>query len=136
MSENPYLIRVLEIAPPTGEYCHGGGYDATFREVDWFKDSLENADTFSVFDPHAKTEDHSITTRLGRENLTKMIKARNYYDENKEYLVLCPMFSFTINYKANPAWRIRQMQKEAKEAAYNRTVSKMCDKHAEDEKND
>ena len=92
---NPTLIRVFEIPSPDERYCHGGGKPMNFQEVDWFHDISQSGTTDEA------NEEGSIFYERGRENLTEFIKEKMYYDPDKAYLVLCPLFSFTIGYDAN-----------------------------------
>ena len=66
-----------------------------FLEVDWFHDISQ--------EPAMVKGDHrafSISTPEGRGKLEEMLRTKDYFDEHKAYLVLCPMHSFTINYHA------------------------------------
>ena len=77
------LIRVLEIAPCSGKFCHGGGVPTPFIEVDWFRD-----------------EDGMMAEEEGRKQIADFVKGKKYFDPGKAYLVLHQGHSFTINYSA------------------------------------
>lgn len=89
---NPTLIRVLEIPSSDGNFRFGGGQPQMFVEVDWFHDASEIPD----FPPGEVVP--TVLTEEGRSRLTEFIMEKNYFDRSKAYLVLCPLFSFTINY--------------------------------------
>ena len=84
------LIRVLEIAPPTGNFHFGGGEPQTFVEVDWFRDDQEIPGG----------EDYTMATEKGRANIAEFIKKKSYFKPAKAYLVLHEVHSFTIGYSA------------------------------------
>ncbi len=83
------LIRVLEIAPKTGNFHFDGGEPQTFIEVDWFRD-----------DPSPPNEQSMMPTEEGRKQITKFIRGKKYYDPNKAYLILHQEHTFTLNYSA------------------------------------
>lgn len=95
---NLTLIRVFEIPPPDGRYTFGRGNRAPFVEVDWFHDALGSGVHFETI---GERKAHSITTDEGRAALEKYIREKQYFREDRAYLVLCPLESFTINYDAS-----------------------------------
>lgn len=97
---NPTLIRVFEIAPPDGRFCHGNGLVQRFVEVDWFHDASQMPSEMV-----GDTNDISIATAEGRKNIEAMIRKKTYFRPDVSYLVLCPLFSFTINYEARRVYR-------------------------------
>ncbi len=84
------LIRVLEIAEPTGNFHFGSGEPQTFMEVDWFRDEQ----------PMEPDSPGMMETEEGRAQIADFVKGKRYYDPAKSYLVLHPGHSFTINYSA------------------------------------
>jgi len=76
-------IRILEIPPSSGNFHFSGGEPQPFIEVDWFRD-----------------EDGMMNDDEGRDQITKFIKGKNYFDPNKAYLVLHQAHTFTIGYSA------------------------------------
>lgn len=84
------LVRVLEIPPSSGGFCFGSGNPQTFVEVDWFRDE-------TPMEPNAPG---MMETEDGRKEIAEFVKAKNYFDRSKSYLVLHPSHSFTINYAA------------------------------------
>ena len=77
------LVRVLEIPSPTGEFHFSGGEAQTFVEVDWFRD-----------------DECMLSTDEGREQIEVFIRAKNYFDSSKAYLILHQTHPMTINYSA------------------------------------
>jgi len=82
------LIRVIEIAPSSGDFYFGGGNPQVWIEVDWFREDNPPPDW------------PTIDTVEGRVELKKFIKAKNYFDSSKAYLVLHQEHTFTIGYSA------------------------------------
>lgn len=80
------LVRVLEIPPPTGKFHFAGGEPQIFIEVDWFRD-----------DP-SLSEKPDFATAEGRQQISDFVKAKRYFSPGKAYLVLHPIYPFTINY--------------------------------------
>jgi hypothetical protein len=80
------LIRVFEIPPKTGNFHFGGGEPQTFMEIDWFR----NDPPFEL--------DYSKASDV--QEIKNFIRAKNYYKPSKAYLVLHPVYPFTINYEA------------------------------------
>ena len=78
------LVRVLEIAPPDGKFCFGGGRPRIFHEQDWFRDD----------------ETDMMETPEGRAQIVEFIKGKNYFNPAKAYLVLHELHTFTIGYSA------------------------------------
>lgn len=76
------LVRVFEIPDGSGNYHFGGGEMQSFVEVDWFRD------------------DSLDCTQENQVAYTKFIRNKGYFNPQKAYLVLCPRYSFTINYRA------------------------------------
>ncbi len=106
------LIRVLEIAEPTGNFHFGSGEPQTFMEVDWFRDDqppgpwnpsvLRSARLLANRHEQPMEPDSPgmMETEEGRAQIADFVKGKRYYDPAKSYLVLHPGHSFTINYSA------------------------------------
>ena len=80
------LIRILEIAPSSGEFCFSGGNPQKWVERDWFRLSVSNSP--------------DISTDEGKEQITSFIKQKKYYRPEQPLLVLHESHSFTIGYAA------------------------------------
>lgn len=78
------LIRILEIAPSSGNFHFGKGEIQHFVEVDWFRDD----------------NGPDLSTEQGKSDISKFIQYKHYFDPNKAYLILHPTHSFTIGYEA------------------------------------
>lgn len=81
------LIRVLELPDFAPGFRFGGKVTATFKDLDWFRD-----------DPETGAPD--FATVEGRAEVEKFVRAKNYFNPERSYLVLHPVHPFTINYKA------------------------------------
>lgn len=82
--ENDFL-RVFEIPelPENLPYCFGGGVDVPFKMVDWFGTSgIETRNPIEV-----------------QESLTEFISGKQYYDKNKNFLIVCEFGLIFIIYK-------------------------------------
>ena len=95
---NSTLIRVLEIAPPTSEYCFGHGRQRIFVERDWFHDSFAPGGEVAFEGEDPRT--YSITTEEGRQWLAQHLTEKVYFDPACAYLILHATHTFTINYYA------------------------------------
>ena len=87
--EEMSLIRVIEIAPPSGNYHFDRGEQQRFVEVDWFRDDGGFDDA-----PTMATED-------GRKQIADFIRGKNYFKDGTAYLVLSETATFTIGYTAD-----------------------------------
>lgn len=81
------LIRVFEIPPPTGNFHFSGGERQSFVEVDWFR-----SDGGHPVD---------MSKQEGRDLVEENVRQKRYFKPDRAYLVLHPVHSFTINYRAD-----------------------------------
>ena len=76
------LVRILEIAPPDGEFCFGPGRPRIFQERDWFRDD----------------EYDMMETIEGRKQIEEFVRGKKYFSASKAYPILHERHSFTIGY--------------------------------------